>query len=259
MIKLSSVSKSFPTGAGRLLVLAGISMGLAEGERVAVLGPSGCGKTTLLRLIAGLEKADAGDLTISKGSQQPNVLEMVFQQPALLPWRTALENVLLPIELANSVSAARSQTGLPLKAKDLLTKMGLKDFAHYYPHQLSGGMRSRVSIARALVMYPEVLLLDEPFSTLDEVTRAGLQDMLMEIALELCLTLVFVTHSVEEAVVVADRVLVLSQRPATIIADIRVELPRVCTQRRDSKAALELRAKLRGVLTDNARLSEAKK
>ncbi len=256
-INLIKVSKGFTNNGTSLSVLDRISLSVADGEAVAILGPSGCGKTTLLRLIAALEDADAGELTIASDTGNKQALEMVFQQPALLPWRTALENVLLPIELCRDSSPEATQGEAQTNAIELLKRTGLETFASYHPHQLSGGMKSRVAIARALITRPSILLLDEPFSALDEVTRSALQDLLAEIASELCLTTIFVTHSVYEAVVMADRVVVLSNRPATIVADMPVGLPHDTRLRRRHEEALKMCTDLRAVLAANAGTLEA--
>lgn len=248
-ISLHNVTKAFANNGKSLAVLKSVSMSVGDGEVLALLGPSGCGKTTLLRLMAGLEEADSGDLVITSKSGEKLKLGMIFQQPALLPWRTALENVLLPLELMEFASGSDNAER---NATELLAQTGLREFKNYYPHQLSGGMKSRVAVARGLVTRPDVLLLDEPFSALDEVTRGALQDLLARIAKEMCLTVVFVTHSVDEAVMVADRVVVLSSRPATIVADIKVSLPREAGMRRDTAESLDLRKTLRELLMANA-------
>ncbi len=250
-IKLTNISKSFTNDGENLPVLRQVTLNIADGEAVAILGPSGCGKTTLLRVLAGLEQYDSGNLEIGSRTGKQAALEMIFQQPALLPWRTALENVLLPVQLSHELSSS-VQIAFRADALELLTRTGLRDFVTYFPHQLSGGMKSRVAIARGLVTKPDILLLDEPFSSLDEVTRGTLQEMLLRIAAERNLTVVFVTHSVDEAVVVSDRVIVLSSRPAAIMADVSVTLAHDVRERRDSTAASQLRVKLREMLTANA-------
>ncbi len=214
---------AYPRPGGRLEVLRDVSFRVEEGEFVAVVGPSGCGKTTLLRLIAGLAHPTAGRVLlagrpISRPSRQ---VGLVFQKPALLPWRTALENVVLPLEVDG-----HSREEALRKARALLHWVGLAGFEDAYPAHLSGGMAQRVALARALVHDPSILLLDEPFGSLDALTRETLAGELARLWEERRLTVVMVTHSVSEAVFLADRVLVLSPRPATVVADLPISLPR---------------------------------
>lgn len=195
-------------------ILAPLSLELETGEFVCVLGPSGCGKSTLLRVIAGLENADAGS---SLSNDFAHETGFVFQEPELMPWRSVEENVRLPLELLG-----RSDTG---QVRELIALVGLAGFETYRPAELSGGMRMRVSLARALVGEPRLLLLDEPFAALDEPVREQLEDELQRIARQKNLTVIFVTHSVAEAVYIGTRVLVFSARPGRILLDRRLELP----------------------------------
>ena len=192
----------------------GITLRVTRGDFLVLLGPSGCGKSTLLRLIAGLEAPSAGTLAWSQGPPRPGELGFVFQDPVLMPWATALENVALPLRLrgygAHAVELAR----------DALAQVGLDAFMAARPRALSGGMRMRVSIARALVSRPKLLLMDEPFAALDEFTRHKLQDQCLALTRELGCTTVFVTHSLYEAAYLATRVVVLSPRPGRIAAEI---------------------------------------
>ncbi|RVT97734.1 ABC transporter ATP-binding protein [Rhodovarius crocodyli] len=188
--------------------LAGLDLDIAEGEFLAVLGPSGCGKSTMLRLIAGLEAPDAGTIT-APGRD----IGFVFQEPTLMPWAGALRNVALPLELAGM---PRRQA--EARAAQMLERVGLGDFAAAYPRALSGGMRMRVSIARALVTRPRLLLMDEPFAALDEITRFRLNNDLLALWRELRCTVVFVTHSVFESVYLAERIAVMSARPGRVVA-----------------------------------------
>jgi NitT/TauT family transport system ATP-binding protein len=215
-IVCENISRRF---AGPGVVLDRISFQVRPGEFVALLGPSGSGKSSLLRLIAGLDSADDGRLAIDATSGALS-RGFVFQEPTLMPWRSVLRNTTLPLELIGW-ARADAQT----RASEELRRVRLADFAGAYPHQLSGGMKMRASVARALTTRPNLLLLDEPFAALDEPTRHGLQVQLREIWSALGMTVLFVTHSVTEAVFLADRIIVLSHRPARIVTDERIALP----------------------------------
>lgn len=185
-------------------------MSLARGSFTALVGPSGCGKTTLLRLMGGLEPLDSGDLQRAEGA-----ISFCFQEPRLLPWRSVLDNVALPLELQGIPRASRAE-----RAHEALLRVQLGDAANRYPHELSGGMKMRAAIARALVASPSLLLLDEPFGALDEVTRQDLDAELRALWERERFTAVVVTHSLPEAVFLAERVVVFSPRPARIVADL---------------------------------------
>jgi NitT/TauT family transport system ATP-binding protein len=215
-IRLSSVSRRYARG---VLALDGVSLSIGAGEFVALLGPSGCGKTTVLRLLAGLDAADAGTVHVGEPGRTP-VLSYVFQDPTLMPWASVFDNVWLPLRIAG-LSRGEAQ-GRVLPA---LQAVGLADFAQALPHELSGGMRMRASIARALVTRPDVLLLDEPFAALDEITRQRLNGDLLSLWSRTRFTGVFVTHSVFEAVFLAQRVVVMSARPGRVIADLAIGAP----------------------------------
>jgi len=194
---------------------------------VCVLGPSGSGKTTLLRLLAGLLPPSSGEI-IFKGQKlagPPPGVGFVFQKPSLMPWRTVLQNITLPLEILNVPPAARLE-----KAMDLVELVSLQGFEHSLPRDLSGGMAQRVAIARALVHDPDVLLMDEPFGSLDALTRERMGTELLRIWQARRKTVVMVTHSISEALLLADRVLVLSQRPGRLRLDMRVDLPRPRTE-----------------------------
>ena len=210
-------------GAPYTIALQDIDFDVRPGEFLSILGPSGCGKSTLLRCIAGLEKISAGSLQVHgtdvKGP--PAGIGMVFQRDALLEWRTIERNVLLPIEFA------KKRVGAYAEAVERLLRMtGLADFASRYPHELSGGMRQRAAICRALVDNPSLLLMDEPFGALDALTRDQMNVELQRIWLELRNTVLFVTHGISEAVFLADRVLVLSSRPGRVAAIVEIDLAR---------------------------------
>jgi NitT/TauT family transport system ATP-binding protein len=205
-----------------LVAIEEASFSFEQGELVSLLGPSGCGKTTLLRIIAGLIPKTAGSVRI-RGAEvnEPHPdFGFVFQTPNLMPWRNVLANVLFPMEILRRRDAAAVR-----RAHDLLGMVGLDDFARARPHQLSGGMQQRVALCRALVHEPALLLMDEPFGALDELTRMEMNDLLLDIRARTGATVVFVTHSISEAVYLADHVLVLSRRPARIAERIRVDLP----------------------------------
>jgi NitT/TauT family transport system ATP-binding protein len=219
---LCGVAKSF---AGGIAALAPIDLEVGRGEFLSLLGPSGCGKTTLLRIIAGLSAPSTGDriLTLApheRGVPTPGRIGFVFQDPTLMPWTTVTGNVLLPLRLVGRVGPAERA-----RAAAEIGAVGLAGFERAYPRQLSGGMRMRVAIARALVTDPDLLLLDEPFAALDEITRMALNDDLLRLWQSRRATVVFVTHSVFEAVYLSTRIAVMSSRPGRIVAERRVGLP----------------------------------
>lgn len=200
-------------------VVSSLDLSIQPGEFVSLLGPSGCGKSTLLRLIADLDRPDGGRLVIDSFGRK-FFRSFVFQEAALLPWRTTLGNVMVPLELMG-----RDREAAKSEAKKALAKVGLADALGKYPSQLSGGMKMRVSVARSLVVEPSLLLLDEPFAALDENTRFKLQEDLRALWLSSRMTTIFVTHSVQEAVYLSDRAILLSPRPARIVLDHRFDLP----------------------------------
>jgi NitT/TauT family transport system ATP-binding protein len=222
--RLTDVRKVFArSGGGReeLVALERVSYELRRGELVAFLGPSGCGKTTLLRIVAGLTPASSGRVEI-RGRVVDRPQEdfgFVFQAPTLLPWRTVLGNVLFPMEIEH-----RNDGAARTRAMELLKLVGLAGFANHRPHQLSGGMRQRVALCRALINSPSLLLMDEPFGALDELTRMEMHDLLLDIRRVSGATVLFVTHSIPEAVYLADEILVFSARPGRVVERIRVDL-----------------------------------
>ena len=219
-VRCEGISRAF---AGTGLVLDRITFQVAPGEFVALLGPSGSGKSSLLRLTAGLDRADAGRLAI-EAAQGTVSRGFVFQEATLIPWRNVLRNTTLPLEL-QGWETERAKA----RAEEELRRVRLVEFAARYPHELSGGMKMRTSVARALITRPNLLLLDEPFAALDEPTRHALQEQLREIWAALGMTILFVTHSISEAVFLADRVIVLSQRPARILLDRAINLAQART------------------------------
>ncbi|MBL9147752.1 MAG: ABC transporter ATP-binding protein [Phycisphaerae bacterium] len=218
-IEIRNATKRF----GEVRVLDGISLDVAAGEFVALIGPSGCGKTTLLRAVGGLEALDAGSIAYRADGAATAAsaagLSFCFQEPRLLPWRSALDNVALPLELAGVATAERVR-----QAREALDRMRVADAAERLPHELSGGMRMRVAMARAIVTKPQALLLDEPFGALDEVTRYELDEELLALHRRERFTAILVTHSLPEAVFLADRVEVLAPRPARVVKTERVAL-----------------------------------
>ncbi len=253
-IKLDSVSRAFTIDGAPLPVLDDITFEVQAGGVVAVVGPNGSGKSTLLRLIAGLLPVDRGQITIdgrSVGDADQRV-GLVFQEPRLLPWRKVIDNVAFPLELVGIGTAERRE-----RALSLLDLVGVAAFADAYPKQLSGGMRQRAAIARALARDPEVLLLDEPFSALDALTRERFDMELLDLWQRIGATVVVVTHSISEAVFLANEVVVLSARPGRVAARIPVPLPRPRTPQvyeapAFARAAAEIRAQLAGTPREQA-------
>lgn len=224
-ITIQQVSVTYPTRAGAVTALRDLSVTLAAGSFVALVGPSGCGKTTLLRTVGGLHTTYAGSISLDTCSpQQARLRRMVsflFQQPVLLPWQTVLQNVELPLRLSGTPRQQRRET-----AHHVLDLVDLGTYANAYPHQLSGGMQQRAALARALSFHPSVFLMDEPFSALDEMTRERMDTELLRVWSATGATVLFVTHSLSEAVFLADRVLVLSGQPGHLVADTHISLPR---------------------------------
>ena len=222
IVSLRGVTKRFNSG---VTALDPIHLDVAKAEFLSLLGPSGCGKTTLLRIIAGLSAPSTGECRLALDSTDRSApaagrIGFVFQDPILMPWSTALGNVLLPFRLVGRVGAAERE-----RAAAELSAVGLAGFERAYPRQLSGGMRMRVSIARALVTDPDLLLLDEPFAALDEITRMALNDDLLRLWESRRATVVFVTHSVFESVYLSTRIAVLSSRPGRVVANLAIDLP----------------------------------
>jgi NitT/TauT family transport system ATP-binding protein len=222
-ISIRDLRKSFGAGPGAIFALDGIDLDIGPGEFIAVVGPSGCGKSTMLRIIAGLTPATAGSVSVFGNDVSAPVTDcgIVFQQPVLLDWRTIIENVLFNIDMRGLDPA----TWRP-RALQLLMAVGLADFADKWPYELSGGMKQRAAIARALVHEPPLLLMDEPFGALDALTREQMRLDLERIWMETKKTVFFITHSIDEAVLLADRVVVMSPRPGRIETILHIDLPR---------------------------------
>jgi NitT/TauT family transport system ATP-binding protein len=241
LLRLAGIEKTFASGT---TALTGVDLAISPGEFVSLLGPSGCGKSTLLKIIAALATPSSGTIDWPQaphdaaGSAEP-ALSFVFQEPTLLPWRTAAENVRLPLLLAGENKNESRE-----RVDEALALVGLSAFADQHPRQLSGGMKMRVSIARALVTRPKILLMDEPFAALDEITRNKLNDDLLEVFTRQHLTVVFVTHSVYESVYLSSRIVVMSSRPGRVVSDIPVDTSYPRTEEFRTSPAYNERCKL---------------
>jgi NitT/TauT family transport system ATP-binding protein len=225
IIEIAGVGKTFGGRAGATEALGDVCLTVEAGEFVAVIGPSGCGKSTLLRIVGDLIEPSTGSVRVNGKTPRQARLDrdygIVFQAPVLYEWRTVLDNVQLPLELAGRTRGERL-----VRAGTLLRLVGLEAFRRHYPWQLSGGMQQRVSIARALALNPAILLMDEPFGALDEMTRERLNGELLQVCNETGATVLFVTHSIAEAVFLSSRVIVMSPRPGTIDRIVPIDLPR---------------------------------
>jgi NitT/TauT family transport system ATP-binding protein len=225
LLAVNQVSKVFAhatPGVDSQIVLDGVSLDVGEGEIVALIGPSGCGKTTLLRIIAGLIDPDAGECTLAGAriDGPSNDIGMVFQLFSLLPWRTAAQNLEFPLELRKLSKDERKR-----RSNHYLQLVGLEAFANHRPYQLSGGMQQRVGLARALAVEPRLLLMDEPFGSLDQQTAERLRDELLRIQAEVGTATVIVTHNIDEALYLGNRVVVLGGHPSSVVREIAVDLP----------------------------------
>ncbi|HEX7053188.1 MAG TPA: ABC transporter ATP-binding protein [Burkholderiales bacterium] len=241
-----AVRKAYAAPGGATVALAGIDIDIARGSFVSIIGPSGCGKSTLLQIIAGLVPPSGGEVLFNGrriGEPQPPVI-YVFQQyqRSLFPWKTVRDNVAYGLENRGTVPAAEIRE----RTRELIGLVKLNGFESHYPWQLSGGMQQRVAIARALVCRPDVLLMDEPFSSVDALTRAGLQELVLKLWREFGFTVVFVTHDVDEAVYLSTRVVAMSRAPARVAADVAIDLPHPRDQiaTRESARYLEYRHRL---------------
>jgi NitT/TauT family transport system ATP-binding protein len=223
-IQIQNVGQVFRTSGAEVVALSDVSLDIKPGRFVVLVGPSGCGKSTLLMMLAGLRQQTSGSILVNGApipAPDPNRVGVVFQEPSLFPWLTAEENVEFPLALRGVAKSERR-----VKAEEMLNLVGLDGFGKRHPHELSGGMKQRVSIARGLVQDPPVLLMDEPFAALDEQTRMTMGDELLRIWAATGKTVVFVTHSLTEAVYLADEVAVMSARPGRIVEILQVQLPR---------------------------------
>jgi NitT/TauT family transport system ATP-binding protein len=224
IIEVSKLGKDFSAGRARVCALADVSFSVEEGQFVTLVGPSGCGKSTLLQILAGLIAATHGEARIEGEricAPMPEKIGMVFQDPTLLPWKTAFANVEFPLDLRGIDRTTRRK-----RCSALLELVGLREFADHYPHELSGGMRQRVAIARGLAQDPRLILMDEPFAALDEQTRTRMGHDLLDIWAKTGKTVFFITHSLTEAIYLSDVVLVMSPRPGQVIDTIAIDFPR---------------------------------
>ena len=246
-VRLGGVSHIYIGADGPLAAVAGVTVEVPVGQFVSIVGPSGCGKSTLLRAVAGLLMPTQGAVEVlgrgPRVARRDRELGLVAQEPGLLPWRTVEENVRLPLEVVGGEADIAA----------LLGRVGMTGFERYHPHELSGGMRQRVALARALVHGPRLLLMDEPFGALDELSREAMRRELLALWEAERITVIFVTHAVREAVLLSDRVLVMSPRPGRIVDDVRVDLPRPrSVEVEDSPAFLATVRRIRRVLETSA-------
>lgn len=223
VLSINQMNLVYNSSRGPIPAIRDLSFSIRKGEFVSILGPSGCGKSTLLRIVSGLLRPTSGKVVLADvevKEPRPDI-GIVFQQPTLLPWKTILENVLVPIRAMRMPVAEYKD-----RAHDLLRLVGLGDFVNHYPYELSGGMQQRVGIARGLIHDPAMLLMDEPFAALDAMSREFMMDELQQIWMTTGKSVLFITHSIPEAVYLSDRVLTLSQRPGRVIDDLKIDLPR---------------------------------
>lgn len=244
-IRTERLSFAYDASNGRVETLANIDLEVRRGSFLSIIGPSGCGKTSLLRLIAGLEKPTGGKLEVFKAKDSRLRCGFVFQTPALFPWLTARGNIEKPLKVVSGLSSAKKQSDV----QRVLEQVGLEEFADKYPHQLSGGMQQRVSLARALATDPDLLLMDEPFGALDEMTRETMNAELHALWQRTGKTVCFVTHSIPEAVFLSTDIVVLSSRPGRVVGQFKSKLPAKRTPRTlETKAFNDLASRVRKAL-----------
>lgn len=220
-ISMEDLTKVFYKKGQSVTALEQINLGIKDGEFVCLIGPSGCGKTTLLRILAGLEKPSTGNFSIESSGEERPLQSMVFQERGIIPWLTVKENVAFGLKMRHLPKAIVKE-----RTDFYLEKVGLDKFSHLYPKELSGGMKQRVSIARAFANDPEILLMDEPFAALDEQNKFILQEELLSIWSETKKTVLFITHSIDEALLLSDRILLMTSQPGIIKEEIHIDMPR---------------------------------
>jgi NitT/TauT family transport system ATP-binding protein len=248
-VEIKNVTKIFELKEGSVTALKSVSFNVMDKEFVSVIGPSGCGKSTVLRIVAGLIEPEEGEIQIrGVGPQQARrqrLYSFVFQDPVMFPWRNVLSNIMIPLEVLNKNERRKYIN----RAEEMLDLVGLKGFGNASPNQLSGGMRQRAAIARALLMKPEVLLMDEPFGALDEINRDKLNLELMRIWQETAASVIFITHSIEEAVFLSDRIIILTPRPGKVAAEVKIDLPHPRNMEiKQSEAAFNYATQVRKIL-----------
>lgn len=232
-ILAENITKTFPTAEGVVTAIDNFSLSVDDGEFVCIVGPSGCGKSTFLRILADLVETTSGNVTITPGDDPTKPLNsVVFQEYAIFPWKTVIDNVAFGLQMRGISRRERHAV-----ADDWLERVGLRKFRDYYPHQLSGGMKQRVSIARALANDPEVLLMDEPLGALDAQTRNVLQEELLQLWEQTRKTVVYITHSIDEAVLLGDRVVLMTAHPGTHKQTFEIDIPRPRTMKTTSTPA----------------------
>ena len=259
VVEVAGVSKVFETAAGRTTALESVDLTITPGEFVSLIGPSGCGKSTLLRLIGDLTSPTAGTVTVNgkpaRQAREDRDYGIVFQAPVLFDWRSVQANVALPLEVKGVAKGDRDE-----RVRAMLELVELKDFARHHPYQLSGGMQQRVAIARALALEPSILLMDEPFGALDEMTRERLNAEVQRIWQQTGTTVVFVTHSIPEAVYLSSKVVVMSARPGRIVRIIDIDLPRPRTDdTRESARYFQLITEVRETLRGRRDVASAER
>ncbi len=220
-VRIEGLYKVFEQGEAKVVALQNVSLDIPEGQFLCIVGPSGCGKTTLLRIMANLETPSAGNISVIHQDRSKPVNSMIFQEQSVFPWMTVKDNIAYGLKMRGVPKKIREET-----AQFYIRKTGLSKFVRAYPYQLSGGMKQRVSVARAFANDPEILLMDEPFASLDEQNKLLLQEELLRIWDETRKTVIFITHSIDEAIVLGDRVIVMTAHPGQVKADVPVEFPR---------------------------------
>jgi NitT/TauT family transport system ATP-binding protein len=226
-IEIKNLSKTFTRNKEKLEVLREINLVICENQFVSLIGPSGCGKSTILRILAGLENDFSGEILLNRQKISNSSSQFCYmpQKDLLMPWRTVYENIILPLEIKGELDSAET-----LGVANLIKEFGLEGFENFYPSEISGGMKQRAGLLRTFLMNNDTMLLDEPFGALDEITRMNMQEWLLKVLSEHKKSVLFITHDIEEAIFLSDRVYVLSDRPATVVKTLDIEFPRPRTR-----------------------------